>query len=93
VSPVDGRTGFLHAHPSSPLTPPLPPDPPSPHGCREKLALLPKGFQQTRSPLADQVYVVSKVHHAFHHYLKVSPASRPVGEGGGVYLWWLKNRM
>ncbi|EWM21113.1 Thioredoxin domain protein [Nannochloropsis gaditana] len=45
--------------------------PPVTREYREKLALLPKGFQQTRSPLADQVYVVSKVHHAFHHYLKV----------------------
>jgi len=44
---------------------------------REKLALLPKGFQQIESPLADRAYVVPKVHQAFHHYLKVG-GSDPV---------------
>ena len=34
--------------------------------------MLPKGFQQIESPLADRSYVVPKVHQAFHHYLKVS---------------------
>ena len=36
------------------------------------MTLLPKGFQQIESPLADRSYVVPKVHQAFHHYLKVS---------------------
>ncbi len=46
--------------------------------------LLPKGFQQTDSPLADKVYVTKEqIHQAYHHYLKVVSTHYEVGRSFG----------
>ena len=57
--------------------------PPMTKEYREKLLLLPKDFQQMESPLANRVYVVPKIHNAYHHYLKVVSTHYEVGRGLG----------
>jgi thiol-disulfide isomerase/thioredoxin len=57
--------------------------PPMTKEYREKLLLLPKDFQQVESPLANRVYVVPKIHNAYHHYLKVVSTHYEVGRGLG----------